>query len=239
MMRKSVKQLAFAVFCLANAACMEGAGPSLLTSPKILAMRVQTSSTSTSSTSSAYLIDAVGHDIGEITYKICVSPWIPDEQGVNCSSLEFPLPPGPVPDSTFIDLDAYSIPDDYRARLETLYIRADDTSGNVVPAIFELELNGQIDNPELESISINNEPAENWSPSVGEHTVSLNFRDGYDPTGTITSFFTTEGSFSPWRSFDGLSSKLTIETQPAELKIFVITRRPGEGVSWVTKEAQQ
>jgi len=238
-MRTLVKHFVVAAFCFANAACMEGAGPSLLTGPKILAMRVQTSSTSTSTAASAYLIDAVSHDIAEINYKICVSPWLPDEQGVSCSSLEFPLPAGPIPNSTLIDLDAYSIPDDYRARLETLYIRADDVSGNVVPAIFELELDGQIDNPELESISINNEPVEDWSPSVGEHTVSLNFRDGYDPTGTITSFFTTEGSFSPWRSFDGLSSTLTIETVTNELKIYVITRRPGEGVSWFTKEVQQ
>ena len=238
-MKKPIRPLLIVSFALANLACMEGAGPSLLTGPKILAMRVQTATTSTSSTSTAYIIDAVTHDVGELSYKVCVSPWIPDENGVNCSSIEFPLPSGPLADSTLIDLDAYPIPDDYRARLETLYVRADDANESVVPAIFELELEGQIDNPELESISINGEPAENWTPSIGEHTVSLNFRDGYDPKETITSFFTTDGSFSPWRSFDGLPSTLTIETETTNLKIYVITRKAGAGASWVTKEVQQ
>jgi len=218
---------------------MEGLSPSQLTEPRVLAIRVTTTTTAGSSTASAYLIDALTHEVDDLKYSVCVTPWLPTETGVDCSSLAYPLPPGPTGNSTLLDLGAFRIPDEYRDQIKELYVRADDENETITPAIFRLDLQTAPQNPALKAIKIGQESPENWVPSIGDHEISLEYKEGFDTSGIITSFFTTTGSFGPWRSFDGAPSNLTLDAVDGPINLYVISRVLGKGSSWIQVEINE
>jgi hypothetical protein len=218
---------------------MEGLSPSQITEPRVLALRVTTTTIAASSTAAAYLVEALTHEVEELKYSVCVSPWVPTETGVECTSLDFPLPPGPTALSTFIDIAAYPIPDEYLQTIKELYVRADDENETITPTIFKLDLQSAPENPAIKAIKIANESPEDWIPSIGDHEVTLEYEEGFDSSGIISSFYTTTGSFGPWRSFDGDPSTLTLDAVDGPINLYVISRVQGKGSSWIQAEINQ
>jgi hypothetical protein len=215
--------------------CMDGFEPSLLESPRVLALRA--SPVTDDATGQSYRLQALAHGVDDLEWTACLSPWIPTETGVECPSITLDLSRGDAPLSASLELSTYPIPDPYRELLTTVYVLAEPKDPDVPPAVLTVDLISGPSNPPLDGITLDGANAANWSPGDdGTVEVTPVWSGELGGAGTTTSFYTTRGAFNPWRVLDGGPSVLTLEDGDGPTILYVVTRYLGEGTSWIRLE---
>lgn len=215
--------------------CMDGFEPSLIETPRILALRAEP--TDGEPDDEAFTLEALTHQVEALTWTACVVPWVPTEIGVECPALSFELPSDNGPLSASLRLSSYPIPDEYETFLTALYVLAESPTTDVPPAVLRVDLGSPPNNPPLVGVSLDGQSPTDWENN-DEDTVEVApiWGDDSSGEGTTTSFFTSRGAFSPWRVLDGGPSSLSLEDGEGSTILYVITRYLGEGTSWVRLE---
>ena len=219
--------------------CMDDFEPSLIEEPRILALRAEV--ITDGDDAEAYRLEALAHDVSDLQWRVCTSPWVPTESGVECTSQAYPLPSTDDPSVLEFNLADYPIPEEYRAYITSLYFLAESGQGDVPPAVLALDINEGPNNPPLEGVSVNGDTAEAWAAD-GTEAQSIEIQPTWgddDATEEVTTaFFTTSGAFEPWRVVGSGPSTLALEELEEPVTIYVISRFLGEGTSWRRLELQ-
>jgi len=217
--------------------CMDGFEPSLVETPRILALRA--APIPGEPDGEAFSLEALTHQVEALNWTACVVPWAPTESGVECPALSFELPTGDGPLSASLTLSAYPIPEEYETFLTALYVLAESPTADVPPAVLRVDLGSPPNNPPLMGLSLDGQSPGDWA-SEDKETVEVTpiWGDDSNGEGTTTSFFTSRGAFSPWRVLDGGPSSLRLDTGDEPTTVYVITRYLGEGTSWSRLELE-
>ncbi len=254
---------ALILFALTGIACDEPMGsPSTLEGAQILAIKFTPRVLQPGETQKVEVLGHAMSG-APITMEGCILPWTPEESGVRCAAEDVPdlpeylqsaiplgsssedtpyeasfaLPEIPLP-SCEVDADCYGFGTCVDGSCPIrLWIRFDDEpEGGALNTIAQISTGELIDNPEVTALALGSdkEPLPE-SVQVGEELeVVPELTDPNGEGGRVVTYFTSAGSFSPWRTNEGGPSTWTAPEEPGEVTWSVVVRDPGGGVGWMT-----
>ena len=207
--------------------------PSLVDDSRILAVRSQIDDEDNQRVD----IETLAVGLETVTMTVCAAPWLPTEEGIECLTPMWDL----LTDETLtatLDMSEVILPPELLAFTQSVYVKVATENTDVVPAILEICLTTPPDNPNLTGVLLNGVAPSEWTASETESIeVETMWENPGDETDTSISFYTSSGSFSPWRINDGGSSTWTPNSEDSDPQtIFVIARKLGLGATWTTVE---
>lgn len=212
-------------------ACDEEYEPSLIDDPQILALRA--TAEEGNELGGPYTLQALTYQVDDLKWQVCGAPWQPSTEGVQCPTPVWDLPEGNEPLSATLDLDIVSLPPDIKDAIEVLYVRADSTNKDAVPAILRVYIKEAVNNPPMTSLTLDGNAPDDWTINEDKKVeVKPVWEEGKDGIDTTTTYFTSSGGFDPWRTLDGKESTLTLDSFDAPVSIYVISRLEDKGTTW-------
>ena len=252
----------FTLFALFAAACDEPMGsPSTLEDAQILAVQFTPRVLQPGESQEVRVLGHALSDT-PISLEACILPWSPEEAGIRCAAEDVPdlpeylqsaLPLGSAPADTPHQA-SFALPDIPLPSCETdadcygfgtcvdgscpirLWIKVDDEpDGGALNSIAQISTGDVVDNPEV--IALHSDGEESPIPEsvqVGEEVeVTPKLSDPLGEGGRVVTYFTSAGSFKPWRTNEGGPSTWTAPDEAGEVTWSVIVRDPGGGVGWL------
>ena len=216
-----------------SAGCTMDFEPSLVEEGTILALRA----TQEVEPDGPIQIEALTVGVESLSWSVCGAPWTGTQTGLECITPSWNLAADEATSSATLDLDQSPIPAEYKDLLESLWVRAEGDSDDVVPAVLTVSLTQAPNNPELVGVLLDGVAPGDWTGSNGvEIEVTPVWTGDAASEGATTSFYTTAGAFDPWRITDSGTTVLTLEGTETTLTVYVIARFLGEGATWTQVE---
>lgn len=200
---------------------------SVLDAPRVLAVRATPAALAPGE---PLELEALTWRVTDLTWAACAAPWTPTSPP-SCPTGAIPLgDANPLAVTAPEDLD----------RLWVLVTGAPEDAGGdeltVLPAIRELSVASAAENPTLLGLETEaGEPLPDAIPAASDLTLRARLAgDPTDPPRVVT-FYTSAGTFSPFRTFETASTTLTsAEAADPDAVIVAVLRDPTGGIDWLT-----
>lgn len=196
-----------------------------------------------------------------LSLEACILPWIPEESGIRCSAedvselpeflrgpialgsgtaeapqeVSFGIPNIPAPTCS-TDAECFGLAScvDGTCPIRLWVKVVDESPEGALDAIAQIATGESVDNPEVTALEA--EDRQGGLPEtlgVGKTlVVQPTVTDPYGEGGRVLTYFTSKGTFDPWRTNEDGPSTYTAPEEAGEVTLTVIVRDPGGGVGW-------
>ncbi|PKN58962.1 MAG: hypothetical protein CVU56_03195 [Deltaproteobacteria bacterium HGW-Deltaproteobacteria-14] len=157
-----------------------------------------------------------------MTWAACATAWAPTDPP-SCPAGEIALGSGnPLTITAPADVDP-------------LWVRATATAPDgVLPIVRALASDARADNPEVLALDSGDGPLPVAVAPGAEQTVRARLSAAVDDGERVVSYYTSAGSFTPFRLYDEGVTTLTAPDAPAEATIIAVVRDDAGGAGWLT-----
>lgn len=211
---------AWAGLLLAVAACDDmGAEPSMLDAPRFLAIRATPGALAPGG---ELTLEALGWQVDAVTWAACATAWAPTDPP-SCPTGELALGTGnPLTVAAPADLDP-------------LWVRATAAAPEgVLPIVRALGSDARADNPEVLALDDGDGPLPAAVATGAEQTVRARLSAPVGDDERVVSYYTSAGSFTPFRLYGEGPTTLTAPDAAAEATIIAVVRDAVGGTGWLT-----
>jgi hypothetical protein len=203
-----------------------GVDPSLLSGPRVLAIRAEPRVLPSADAPDAPVtLEALVHEGTTFEWQLCAAPWQGTDSGASLACATGAVAMGSGNPITFTP------PDD----LDSFYVLLE--AGEALPAVLRLTRSSDAALPNPEVTAIRKQDGSALPKTVvAQEALSLEVT-ATNPADTelVATFFTTGGGFDPWRSVLPSGSTLTAPAEPGPFTITAVIRDTAGGVGWRTE----
>ncbi len=203
-----------------------GVDPSLLSGPRVLAIRAEPRVLPEADAPDApVMLEALVHDATSFDWQLCAAPWQGADNGASlaCAS-------GAVAIGTGNPM-IFTPPDE----LDSFYVLL--TAGEALPAVLRLTRSADAPLPNPEVTALQTEDGSPLPTSLTpEQALAIDVvATNPSETELVATLYTTGGGIDPWRSVLPSGSTITAPAEPGPFKVTAVVRDEAGGTGWRTE----